>query len=296
MAGIPMKAPGPFLPPPAPGFILNMPLMPGMGCTPMTPMVPMGMGQPVFRNPGFVQGAPCGMMPMPPAGFPPGFPVPAGFPMPMPVPPAGFPPGFGPQGGGGAEASGTASPSPDASPEPAVELKAEAPEPKAAAEVSRKKRPSGVEGLASSKRIRSGGAVTVYNGLDAVTSAPKPEAATLPAAAPAKSAATQALPRQLPEGWEMKRSRTTGKIYYVNEKLGKSQFDPPPGAVMKATERRKEKVVQRPTKDIPDAQLTDRNGLIGLVRATDKKLGRWQKWQKCNQILNEPDPDEKADD
>lgn len=44
----------------------------------------------------------------------------------------------------------------------------------------------------------------------------------------------QALPRQLPEGWEVKQSRSTGKVYYVNEKLGKTQWEPPAGSSAKA--------------------------------------------------------------
>merc|ERR1712190_525629 len=34
-------------------------------------------------------------------------------------------------------------------------------------------------------------------------------------------------PCQLPPGWEMKTSRTTGKIYYANEKFKISQFERP---------------------------------------------------------------------
>eukprot|EP00931_Biecheleriopsis_adriatica_P084132 TRINITY_DN5785_c0_g1_i2.p1 TRINITY_DN5785_c0_g1~~TRINITY_DN5785_c0_g1_i2.p1 ORF type:complete len:576 (+),score=133.39 TRINITY_DN5785_c0_g1_i2:48-1730(+) len=36
-----------------------------------------------------------------------------------------------------------------------------------------------------------------------------------------------ALSVPLPEGWEAKQSNSTGKIYYVNEKLGKTQWTPP---------------------------------------------------------------------
>merc|ERR1711972_631519 len=34
----------------------------------------------------------------------------------------------------------------------------------------------------------------------------------------------------LPEGWEVRKSRTTGRVYFANVKLGKSQFVPPSSA------------------------------------------------------------------
>jgi len=99
-----------------------------------------------------------------------------------------------------------------------------------------KKRKKGVEGLASNKSIKTGGAVTVYSGYDAMTLAPKEKPAAEKPAAPTQvtgpAAVTQALQRQLPDGWEMRKSRSTGKIYYVNEKLGKSQFEPPAGSTI----------------------------------------------------------------
>lgn len=49
------------------------------------------------------------------------------------------------------------------------------------------------------------------------------------AAATAAAERAQALPNQLPDGWEMKHSRSSGKVYYVNEKLNKTQWDPPAG-------------------------------------------------------------------
>jgi len=165
--------------------------------------------------------------------------------------------------------------------------------------LARKRRHGGVEGLASNKHIRSGGTVTVYNGYSAATATPASKAQqtgeAVQQAAPAQAsvvAAAAALPRQLPEGWEMKRSRTTGRVYYVNEKLGTSQFDPPAGSTVKA-EPAKKKISKASSraKDGPDAQVTDQNGVKGLVRATDAKTGRWQKWQKCNRILNAPEPE-----
>mmetsp|Transcript_52740 Transcript_52740/g.163640 ORF Transcript_52740/g.163640 Transcript_52740/m.163640 type:complete len:130 (-) Transcript_52740:51-440(-) len=105
------------------------------------------------------------------------------------------------------------------------------------------------------------------------------------------AAGREALQRQLPEGWEMKRSRTTGRMYFVNEKLGKSQFDPPAGSTVRAEVRKKQHVSKR-AKDIVDAQLSDKNGVMGLVRATEKRTGRWAKWQQCSQLLNAPEPGE----
>merc|ERR1712048_57912 len=99
-------------------------------------------------------------------------------------------------------------------------------------------------------------------------------------------AGTEALPRQPPEGWEMKKSRSTGKVYYVNEKLGKSQFEPPAGSSIKAAPQKKHRTSLR-TKETPDAQVTDKAGLAGLIRANDQsKVGKWQKWQKTSRLLN----------
>lgn len=170
-----------------------------------------------------------------------------------------------------------------------------------------------VEGLAPSKNIASGGAVTIYSGYSALTTGGPPQAGEAPAnaegaaarasAAAAATASTggppqaalasttaQALPRQLPEGWEMRKSRSTGKVYYVNEKLGKSQFDPPAGSTLKVEQKKKQKMSMR-AKDGPDAHVTDKNGLAGMVRAAEQKLGRWQKWQKTSRIINAPSPD-----
>jgi len=164
----------------------------------------------------------------------------------------------------------------------------------AAEGVVKKRRRNVVEGLASGKAIKSGGVVTVYSGYSSATATPQiPQGQTQRAepSAPSRQPAPEALPRQLPEGWEMKRSRTTNRIYYVNEKLGVSQFDPPAGSTLKTEVKKKQKSSKR-MKDIPDAQLTDKNGVMGLIRAGEKRLGRWNKWQQCSQILNAPEPDE----
>merc|ERR1712113_708651 len=93
----------------------------------------------------------------------------------------------------------------------------------------------------------------------------------------------QGLSRQLPEGWEIRKSRSTGKVYYVNEKLGKSQFDPPAGSSVKATPKdKKQKATIRAKDPAADAQLASMNGVMGSVRAKDKNVARWQKWQKCS--------------
>eukprot|EP00927_Polykrikos_kofoidii_P049769 TRINITY_DN43782_c0_g1_i1.p1 TRINITY_DN43782_c0_g1~~TRINITY_DN43782_c0_g1_i1.p1 ORF type:complete len:362 (-),score=50.61 TRINITY_DN43782_c0_g1_i1:129-1214(-) len=160
-----------------------------------------------------------------------------------------------------------------------------------------------VEGLAPSKNIASGGAVTVYSGYSAVTTAGGAKASetasqkreeqgptgSLPQAGVVSTTA-QALPRQLPEGWEMRKSRSTGKVYYVNEKLGKSQFDLPAGSTLKVEAKKKQKLSLR-AKDGPVAHATDKNGVAGIVRATEQKLGRWQKWQKTSRLINAPSPE-----
>ena len=64
--------------------------------------------------------------------------------------------------------------------------------------------------------------VTVYTGYSAITAeVAREEASATPRQAQAQGVVgTEALPRQLPEGWEMRRSKSTSKVYYVNEKLG----------------------------------------------------------------------------
>ncbi|CAK9079578.1 unnamed protein product [Durusdinium trenchii] len=282
--------------PPAPAFFgplggsLNK-LPPGGGSfEPMLDMAPPG------PPPGMPFGGEASDPPGPPAGLPPGFP-PVGMPFMEAMPPLGFPPGMEPSAGLSvrafvenlSEGANVESASPP-------EIVAKAPPgspPREKPEV--KKRKKGVEGLASNKAIKNGGAVTIYAGYDAVTVAPKAPDASEKPSQPAQitgGGVTQGLQRQLPPGWEMRKSRSTGKVYYVNEKLGKSQFDPPAGSTIdKQAEKKKKKVTAR-SKDIPDAQFTDRGGMLGLMRANEQKKGRWAKWQKCNEILNEPDPEE----
>lgn len=164
------------------------------------------------------------------------------------------------------------------------------------------KRKRGVDGLASNKNIQQGGSVTIYSGYEAVTgsfgpaakakaAAPAPSFASASSSAPSSIQGHEALPRQLPEGWEMKKSRTTGKVYYVNEKLGKSQFEPPMGSTVKAAPQKKKQKTSTRSKDVPDAQVTSMNGVMGVVRATDQNAARWQKWQKCSRIVNAPSPE-----
>lgn len=277
---------------------------------------PPSAGLPPGLPPGFppIDGLPPGL----PPGFPPGF-VPPEEPV---LGPAG-PPGTGPPQGPGRPPMDAppdmigpppSEPPPSRMLEPAFVPPPSEPPPARLLELStlgvplqdasERKRRRGVEGLAPNKNIKmSSGSVTIYNGYDAVTTAklagPAPKAAAAaPATAPAKTSSSsfsavqgqEALPRQLPEGWEMKKSRTTGKVYYVNEKLGKSQFEPPAGSSIKATSQKKQKQTLRP-KDVPDAQQGDRNGVVGVVRATDHKKARWQKWQNCSRIVNQESPE-----
>jgi len=178
----------------------------------------------------------------------------------------------------------------------------------AAEESGAKKRKLGVDGLAKGVKISSGGGVTVYNGYDAVTSGPRQAASSSAAPALAQQqappptfgvaagAAVQALPRQMPEGWEMRKSRSTGKVYYINEKLGKSQFDPPAGSTLQPRAATKKQRAPTHSKDLPDAQKTDKNGMMGVIRGSDKKVGRWQKWQQCARVLQEDVPKPQTDD
>merc|ERR1711920_696299 len=92
--------------------------------------------------------------------------------------------------------------------------------------------------------------------------------------APAPTLGKDALERKLPEGWTMRKSRSTGKVYYVNEKLGKSQFDPPIGSTVKVKVKKKQRAITH-TKDLPDARLTDKNGMMGVIRASEQRKGRW---------------------
>lgn len=267
------------------------------------PPVDLPLGMPPFLDALGPPGPPPGLPP-----FFPGAPVPPGFvPGFMPALPLDFPLGALP-GAGSGPASLPGSLAEDAGTGPVASTpEVYGPQAEAGA-AAKRRRHGGVEGLASAKHIKNGGTVTVYNGYSHVTVVPQgPQAprqsSTAPHAeaprqqqAPAASAAagTEALPRQLPEGWEVKRSRTTGRIYYVNEKLGRSQFEPPAGSTLKTETRKKQKVTRR-AKDSVDAQLSDKNGVMGLVRASEQRTGRWQKWQQCSKILNEPGPGEEDD-
>ncbi|TMW57353.1 hypothetical protein Poli38472_003278 [Pythium oligandrum] len=84
------------------------------------------------------------------------------------------------------------------------------------------------------------------NAADGIASAPP--APTKPAPAPKadrpirESFNLDALPEvSLPPGWEAKVSRSTGRVYYVNRKLGKSQFERPTIASLKAQKMARQK-------------------------------------------------------
>lgn len=143
--------------------------------------------------------------------------------------------------------------------------------------------------------------MTVYNGYSASSgkaAGHEREKVVQPdqdqASATASSRPVEALPRQLPEGWEMRKSRSNGRVYFVNEKLGKSQFDPPAGSTVKAEPVRKKQRVPTHSKDLPDNQRTDKNGMMGVIRGGDKKVGRWQKWQQCSRLLQDEDEEKDA--
>lgn len=85
----------------------------------------------------------------------------------------------------------------------------------------------------------------------------------------------------------MRKSRSTGKTYYVNEKLGKSQFDPPAGSTIRAEPAKKKHKVATHSRELPSAHTSDKVGMMGVIRGQDKKLGRWQKWQQCSRILQD---------
>lgn len=290
-----VKAAMPLAPsaPPAPAFFGplggSLSKLPGGGSfAPMPDMAPPG-------PPGLPFGIDGVDPPGPPPGLPPGFP-PLGMPFMEAMPPPGFPPGMGPPATS-SEHLPEGAPK-DASFGPDVVPKAPPGSPPREEKPEIKKRKKGVEGLASNKAIKNGGAVTIYSGYDALTVEPKVAETSEKPPASAQTQITgqsviQGLQRQLPAGWEMRKSRSTGKVYYVNEKLGKSQFEPPAGSTVDKQVDKKKKASTK-SKDVPDAQFTDRGGMLGLMRANEQKKGRWAKWQKCNEILNEPDPEDEA--
>lgn len=292
--------------------------LPGFAGPPEVPPsndVPAGLPPGFPPTEGMHSGLPPGLPPgFPPAGFPPGFAPPGGEPVFGPSGPIGAGP---PEGPGRPEfftASGIAiGPPPSEPPPPTRQPLVTGWQPAAPTESDRKRKRGRADGLASNKNIKGGGSVTVYNGYDSQTtaavassarkasssSAPTVAAAVAAAAAPnftvafaSSSQGQEALPRQLPEGWEMKKSRSTGKVYYINEKIGKSQFDPPQGSTVKATspQKKKQKASNRP-KDIAGATMTSMNGVTGVVRAKDQNANRWAKWQKCSQVVNTQSPE-----
>jgi len=93
----------------------------------------------------------------------------------------------------------------------------------------------------------------------------------------------------------MKKSRSTGKTYYINEKLGKSQFEPPAGSTIKEQPAAKKQRLPTHSRDLPDAQRTDKNGMMGVIRGQDKKVGRWAKWQQCADLLQQDEPEEQPE-
>lgn len=271
--------------------------------------VPTMVDVPPGLPPGFppIGDMPLGLPPGLPPGFPPGFAPPGSEPVFGPSGPMGAGPPEGPGRPEFVTASGIAIGPPPSEPPPPTRQPMETGwQPAAASEADRKRKRGRTDGLASNKNIKGGGSVTVYNGYESQTtaavagstrkasssSAPAVAAAVAAAAAPnfaraSSSQGQEALPRQLPEGWEMKKSRSTGKVYYINEKLGKSQFDPPQGSTVKAVspQKKKQKSVHRP-KDVAGATMTSMNGVTGVVRAKDQNANRWAKWQKCSQVVN----------
>lgn len=143
------------------------------------------------------------------------------------------------------------------------------------------KRRRGVEGLAAGKEIKQSGPVTVYSGYSAVTAAPN--AAKSQSASIAHST-MRTIPRQLPEGWEKRRSRTTDRVYYVNEKLNKTQWDPPAGSNLPVVPQKKQKVQK--TRHQPNAQTTSLNGVVGLVHAEEANTKRWKRWQQNSKAIH----------
>eukprot|EP00435_Cladocopium_sp_Y103_P034263 s1329_g8.t2 len=132
-----------------------------------------------------------------------------------------------------------------------------------------KKRKKGVEGLASNKAIKNGGAVTIYSGYDALTVEPKVAETSEKPPASAQTQITgqsviQGLQRQLPAGWEMRKSRSTGKVYYVNEKLGKSQFEPPACSTVDKQVDKKKKASTK-SKDLNSKDSAKRSDAVNKV-------------------------------
>lgn len=132
----------------------------------------------------------------------------------------------------------------------------------------------------------SGYAATTTTPQQAGEKQPSREAAKPQPVKPLVGLAVQGLSRNLPEGWEMKKSRSTGKTYYINEKMGKSQFEPPEGSSVKADPKVKKQRLTH-SKNLPDAQKTDKIGMMGVIRGSDKQAGRWAKWAQCSRSLED---------
>jgi len=149
----------------------------------------------------------------------------------------------------------------------------------------KKKRPAPnvIEGLAPNKKIAmdAPGAVTVYDGLTTVSLVPKRQQKEHDVAAPIRGARTgsapiptsasiakDALQRDLPKGWEMRKSRSTGKVYYVNLTTKESTFDRPSGAKPVVKKKLSKKEIEE--------------------KQTKRK---WNNWQKTSVLLNK-DEDE----
>lgn len=50
---------------------------------------------------------------------------------------------------------------------------------------------------------------------------------------------------RLPDGWEKKISSTTGKVYYVNKRLGETQWKPPAGSIIEVVSPEADKSLRR---------------------------------------------------
>lgn len=61
-------------------------------------------------------------------------------------------------------------------------------------------------------------------------------------------------------------TRPGGKTYYVNEKLGKSQFDPPAGSTIRAEPAKKKHKVATHSRELPSAHTSDKVGMMGAPR------------------------------
>eukprot|EP00933_Yihiella_yeosuensis_P030790 TRINITY_DN24362_c0_g1_i3.p1 TRINITY_DN24362_c0_g1~~TRINITY_DN24362_c0_g1_i3.p1 ORF type:complete len:265 (+),score=88.76 TRINITY_DN24362_c0_g1_i3:73-795(+) len=65
---------------------------------------------------------------------------------------------------------------------------------------------------------------------------------------------------ELPKGWEMRKSKSTGKRYFVNEKLGKTQWTPP--EMPKDAEDEQSKDEKKTSEPVPEEK-TDKEATAG---------------------------------